>query len=77
MQCFLRLHRVARNFGDDRDVFQSGQTRDQVVELEHETDMVAPVARQFAFAGPGQILIPVQDLAVGWSIESTENIQQR
>ena len=37
-------HRVVGHLGDEFDVLARGEARDQVVELEHEADVVAPVA---------------------------------
>ena len=38
---FLRVHRVARDVGDQRDVLLRGEARDEIVELEDEADRVA------------------------------------
>ena len=37
------VHGLRRDLGDEGDVLQRGQARDQVVELEDEADVLAPV----------------------------------
>ena len=42
-QRLVRRHGIARDFRRQRDVLPGGEARDEVVELEHEADVVAPV----------------------------------
>ncbi|MEO8418232.1 MAG: hypothetical protein ABI475_05860 [Methylophilaceae bacterium] len=44
--CLLRRHRAAGDVGYQRHVLARGEAGDQVVELEHEADVVAPVFGQ-------------------------------
>jgi hypothetical protein len=43
LEGLLGLHGVFGDFGDSGDVFFCGEARDEVVELEYEADVVAPV----------------------------------
>src|SRR6185295_15941495 len=53
----LRLHRIARNLGDQRDVLAHGEARNEIVELEHEADVIAPVARELGLTRFAEIVI--------------------
>jgi len=71
------IHRVVGDLGDERDVLARRQARDQVVELEHEPDVVAAVHRQLVGIGVGQILAAIGDLARGADVEAAEDVEQR
>jgi hypothetical protein len=77
LERLLRRHRRGGDLGDDRHVFARGQARDQVVELEHEADVVAAEARQLAVAGLGQVLAVVPDVAVRGHVETAQDVQER
>jgi hypothetical protein len=66
--------------GDIRDqlhVLASGERWDEVVELEHEAHVLAPVAREDLVVGPEQILLAVVDLPGGRRIEAPKDVEQR
>jgi hypothetical protein len=44
-QGFGWLHRIVADLGDQRDVLTGGERGDEIVELEDETDALAPIAR--------------------------------
>ena len=74
-----RLARVDRLGGDlvhQRDVFAHRQARDQIVELEHEADMLAPIARQFGIAGADELVLAPRAWPSG-RVEPAENVEQR
>ena len=53
----LRRHGIARNLGDQRDVFPRGEARDEIVELENEADRVAAESRQLILVRAGEIVV--------------------
>ena len=59
LQRFLRLHRIARDLGDERDVLARRQARDEIVELEDEADVLAAVTGQRGVVDGGQIVVAV------------------
>jgi len=48
IQSFCWVHRMFRNFRYQRDVLKGRKTGDQIIELENETDMLAPEAGKSA-----------------------------
>jgi len=72
----VRPHRMLGNLGHQRDVFIRGQTGDQVIELEHETDVAASIASQSTVVQICQLEVPEKHLAAGGMIEATHNIQE-
>ena len=72
----LRLHRLADDVGHERDVFARGQTRDQVVELEHEADVVPPVLSQFRLGRLRQIVVQVVHVPGGRRVEAADDIEK-
>src|SRR5690606_6977969 len=76
-QRFLWRHRIPGDLGHERDVLTRGQAWNQVIELEHETNMVPPVTRQFRIGCRRQILIPIMHRAPRWNVEPPENVEQR
>ena len=75
-----RLAWVERLVGDlvhQRHVLEHGQARNQIVELKHETDMLAPVARQFGVVGADKVMVAPACLATGRRIEPAEDVEQR
>ena len=75
-----RLARVERLVGDlvhQRDVFEHGEARDQIVELEDEADMLAPIAGQLGLAGVDEIVVAPHRLARSRRIEAAEDVEQR
>ncbi len=73
---FFRLHRMRRDLGDERDVLARGQTRDQIVELKDEPDMLTAVTGKRGVVKRGQIMIAKTDAAAGRHIKPAENIEQ-
>jgi hypothetical protein len=47
-------HRLTGYFGNQRNVLASGETRDEIIELEDEPDGVAPVLRERLLVCPGE-----------------------
>ncbi len=74
---FLGSHRCLGNFGHRGNVFPRGQAGNQVVELEHEADVMAAVTGQFPVIGGTQLHVAITHLARGRHVESAENIEQR
>ena len=74
---FVDRHRVLRDVGDERQVLAHRQARDQVVELEHETDMLAPIGGEFALAGSRQQMVGKAHFPGCWHIEPTQDVEQR
>ena len=56
---------------------QHGQARNQIVELKHEADMLAPVARQFGVVGADKVMVAPARLAGGRRVEPAEDVEQR
>ncbi len=73
----LRRHRRHRDVGDERDVLAHGEARDQVVELEDEADVLAPVARQFGLARGGEVVVPPERFTRRRRVESAQDVEQR
>jgi hypothetical protein len=53
------------DFGDQCDVFESGEAGDEVVELEDEADMLAAEAGEAGITGCGEVVIEIVDFAAG------------
>jgi hypothetical protein len=70
-------HRRPGDLGDDGDVFQGGERRQEVVELEHEADVVAPIGRPQGVVGAGQVVVVETDAARGRGVEGAEDVEQR
>jgi hypothetical protein len=72
-----RVERLIGDFVHQRDVFEYREARNQIVELEHEADMLAPVARQFRVVGINEIVVAPHRLTGCGRIEAAEDVQQR
>ena len=72
-----RLHRVRGYLGHERHVLERGQARDQVVELEHEPDVLAPVLRQPRVVQSRQLVVEEPGLAAARGVEAPEDVEQR
>jgi hypothetical protein len=59
------------------DVLAHGQARNQVVELKHEPDVVAPVARQHRLLGVREIVVAPIRLARRRHVEAAQNVEER
>ena len=62
----LGRHRIVRDVGDQRDVLARGQAGDEVVELEHEPDVVPPVLRELFLVGVGEVAASEEDPPGRW-----------
>jgi hypothetical protein len=71
------VHRVARDVGHQLHVLAHRQAGDQVVELEHEADVLAPVARQLGLAGAGQPWSPKRTSPAAGHVQPAQDVQQR
>jgi hypothetical protein len=60
-----------------RDVLASCEAGDQVVELEHEADVLAPVSGQFRLIGVGELMVGEADFSRRRGVETAENVEQR
>ena len=54
---FVRAHRVIGNLRHQRDVLVGGEARDQIIELEHEPDMLRRYAVRPRSSEPGQLQV--------------------
>jgi hypothetical protein len=73
----LRFEGGVCDLGDERDILAGGQTRYEIVELEDETNVMASVEREFAFARMREIVIAVAHRARARGIETAQDIEQR
>ena len=62
-ECLLRLHGPGGNLGYQRHIFTRRQARDQIIELEDKTDMIAPKECQLALAHIREIVIAKTNFA--------------
>jgi hypothetical protein len=77
LQSLLGRHRVGRDLADERNVLTRREARDQVVQLEDETDEVAAVLRQLRVVRSAQIPILVPERPRGRAVEPTDDVEQR
>src|SRR5690606_3847747 len=71
-----RAHRVGRDFGDELDVLHRGEARYQVVELEDESDVLAPEARERLVIESAQLAALEPELPARGGIEPAQDIEQ-
>ena len=71
-----RVHRIGRDVGHQRDVLARGEARDQIVELEHEADVLAPEARQLRLVRAAEVVVEEVGLAARRDVESAQDVQQ-
>src|SRR5690606_927428 len=60
----------------ERDVLSSGKACDQIVELEHEADVAAPIQRQLPVGRMGELPAAEEQPPVRRSVEAAENIEE-
>jgi hypothetical protein len=75
-----RIHRVVGDVGDEGHVLARGEARDQVVELEDEADVLAPVTRErVARRRPVERASPRYQLTLArrGHVEAAEDVEQR
>ena len=65
------------NFRYQRHILYCSETGDEVVELKHEADMLAPKPRESRIACRGEVVVQVMNLAGGRNVETSQNIQKR
>ncbi len=73
----LRGHGVSSQLGDERHVLARGQTRNEVVELEHEADVLASKPRARRFIDGGDVMIAPARLPGARRVQSAQNVEQR
>ena len=73
----LGPHRGARDFGDERHVLACGQARDKIVELEDETNVVAPIKREAALIESRELVVLKPGVARGGLIKTSDNVEER
>ena len=76
-QRLLRRHRRGGDVRDQLHVLARRETGDEVVELEHEPDVLAAVAGQLAFVRGGEIVVEEVDLPAGGRVEAAQDVEQR
>jgi hypothetical protein len=74
---FVHRHRVHGNVGDERQVLAHRQAGNQVVELEHEAHMLAPVGGEVLLAGARQRRVAEAHLAAAGHVQPAQDVQQR
>ena len=74
-QCLGGVHCARSEIRDERDVLARRETRDEVVELKTEADVLASVSRQLAIVCANQIVITEADGAARRCIESAEDVR--
>ena len=67
----------AHDVGDQRHVLAGGQAGNQVVELENESDVMAPVFRERRLVGGRQIAIAIGHRAARRHIEAADDVEER
>ena len=72
-----RRHRLRGDVGHQRHVLACGERGDEVVELEHEADVLPPVARERGLVGVRQIVVLECDRARARRIEPAQDVEQR
>ena len=68
--------RIVGDLGDEGDVLARRQARDQIVELEDEADVLAPVLGQQPLAGADEIVVAEPCLAAGRRVQAAEDVEQ-
>jgi hypothetical protein len=76
-QRLIGPHRMVGNLGDQGYVLVCREAGDEIVELEHEADMVAAIARQSAVVEGGEVGIAEEEAAGGRAIEAAHDVEQR
>jgi hypothetical protein len=72
----VRAHGVLSDFRDKGDIFKSRKTRNQVVELEDEADVLPAIGRKFSVSQSDQITIPKKEMTARRVIETTYDIEK-
>jgi hypothetical protein len=77
LQGRLGGHGMAGDLGHEGHVLAGRQARDQIVKLEHESHVIAPVSGEQGIVVFHQIAAAVIDAPRGGNIEAAQNVQQR
>src|SRR5581483_2288432 len=73
---FARIERMDGDFIDESNVFENGEARNEIVELEHEADMLPPIAGQLGFACADEIMIAPPRFSGCRRIKPAEDVEQ-
>ena len=76
-QHFHGIRRIFHNVAGKRHIFNGGQTRKQIVELEYEADLFRAVPGKLPVIHGGQFHPVHDDLAGGWAVHPAQHIQYR
>jgi len=76
LQGLHRRHGRGRDLGDELHILQRGEARHEIVELENEADMAAPIGRELTVIHRRQRLILEKDLAVRRAVDAAEYIEE-
>jgi hypothetical protein len=71
----LGPHRIRRDLRHQRDVLSRGETRDQIIELKHESHVLATILRQRAVVGRDEVVIAEVDDTARRRIEAAEDVE--
>ena len=77
LQCLGGIKRVLADLVCQLHVLKRGQAGDQVIELEHETDVMPAIEGQLSLGELADVFALEQDLAGSAAIHAAEHIQQR
>src|SRR5579864_1398548 len=75
-QCVIRAHWMVGDLSHQHYILAGREAGDEVVELKHEADMLAAIARQFALVGADQRVVPEEGLSAGWCVQTPENVEK-
>lgn len=76
-ECISRVERMWRDLRDEGDVLACCEARNQIVKLEHESNVFAAKTRQSGFVGIREHVIPKADVSCRGRIQPTEDVEQR
>ena len=72
---------TSRQFHRQGDVFENGERRDQIEELEYDSDIAAPEERTLMFVQGSQLdftaLLPDKDSSLGRTVDTGDEIEER
>src|SRR5512143_2861709 len=73
----LGFHGITRDLCHHRDILPRCEAWDQVIELEHETNMEPAVLRELLLRGPSEVFAAVSHLPLRCRVESAQDVQER
>jgi hypothetical protein len=74
-QRLSRHHRITRDFRDGGDVLGRGETRNQIVKLKDEADVLTAILSELFVIGFREIEFTITYGAGGGSIESSQDVE--